>query len=62
MKVSELIEQLQKMPQEAHVGFYASNAYNRGDANWMNYIKYVEKYKGDLQHPGEVVALIGGVA
>jgi hypothetical protein len=62
MKVSELIKRLEKMPQDAPVGFYARNAANRGDVNWMNYIESIEKYKGNSIYGEEVVALIGGFA
>ena len=68
MKVSELISELEKAPQNAHVGFYHSNAYNRGDPMWMSFIQSVEVY--DNTRPGhvagyrlgdEVVCLIGGI-
>jgi hypothetical protein len=61
MLVRELIEELSKMPQDAIVGHYNSNAYNLGDPLWISRIEYVSICK--KPHPlykREVVQLVGG--
>jgi hypothetical protein len=62
MLVSELIEELSKMPQDAIVGHYNSNAYNLGDPFWISRIEYVSLC--NKPHPvynREVVQLVWGI-
>jgi hypothetical protein len=59
LKNSELIEILKQYPEDAEIGYYSENAYNRGDAAWSNKIVDVEKtyYK---HGNGYKIVIVGG--
>jgi len=61
LTVSELIEELKKMPRDALVGHYYSNSYNLGDPNWIPLIERVELCEKKHYSGKEVVQVIGGI-